>query len=349
MTLVSVLLPVHNGARYLEGAVRSILNQTHRDLELLVLDDGSTDGSGEMARALGDSRVRVMRSERNLGLPATLNRGLGAARGEIVARQDADDLSHPKRLERQVRFLELNPEVGLVGTQAWVIDEHGRCLGSVEHACEHECLVWELLFDNAFKHTSVAFRRDLVAKSHGGYDTAWPYNQDYDLWVRLAPTTRLANLPERLVAWRSHAASMTLSMADEAAAANRRIMARNLPLVLGDLSAGQLELVALAREGMEVRELRRLVPLLETWSSAYRGSVSPRSREDFRRTMARLYLRLALIRRGRTPARVTVALWAGRREGTALIRAILRLAIERLRLRAGYDPLRMFGGEAIVR
>ncbi len=349
MTLVSVLLPVHNGARYLESAARSILNQTHRDLELLVLDDGSTDGSGEMAQALGDPRVRVMRSDRNQGLPATLNRGLAAARGEIVARQDADDLSHPRRLELQVAFLQLNPDVGLVGTQAWVIDEHARCIGSVEHACEHESLVWELLFDNAFAHTSVAFRRDLVAKTHGGYDTAWPYNQDYDLWVRLARTTRLANLPERLVAWRSHPASMTLSMEDEAATANRRIMARNLPFTLGNLSEDQIELVALVREGMGVRELRRFFPLLETWASAYRNSVSSRSMEDFRRTMSRLYLRLAFTRRGRTPARVALALWAGRLEGSRLTRAVLALGIERLRLSLGYDPLRTFDGIAKAR
>jgi hypothetical protein len=349
VTLVSVLLPVHNGAPYLESAVRSILNQTHRDLELIVVDDGSTDGSAETVTAFGDSRVRLIRNARNLGLPASLNRGLSAARAGIVARQDADDLSHPRRLEAQVGFLEMNPDVGLVGTQAWLIDEQGRCLGSVEHACEHDSLVWELLFDNAFIHTSVAFRRDLVVNTQSGYDPAWPYNQDYELWVRLARITRLANLPERLVAWRSHSASMTQSMEDEAETANRRLMARHLPLVLGNLSDEQLELVALAREGLGANELRQLLPLLKNWSRAYRGSVSSRSMEDFRRTVARLYLRLALTRRGRTPARVALALWAGRHEGRALMRALFALAGERLRLALGYDPLRMFGGEAIGR
>lgn len=341
MTLVSVLLPVHNGARYLESAVRSILNQTHRDFELIVVDDGSTDGSGEIVAALGDSRVRLIRNERNLGLPASLNRGLSVARAGIVARQDADDLSHPRRLEAQVGFLEANPAVGLVGTQAWLIDEDGRCLGSLEHACTHESLVWELMFDNAFIHTSVTFRRDAVA-AHGGYDDASAYNEDYDLWVKLARATRLANLPERLVAWRSHGASKTRATSDKAAAANRRILAGNQPAVIGDRPAEAVELLVRAQEGMAEPDLRRLLPLVEGWAKAYRASLPAGVVEDFERALARQYLKLAFTRHQRGPARVMLALWAGRHQGAELTRMLLSLAAERARLQLGYDPIVSF-------
>lgn len=346
MTLVSVLLPVHNGVRYLESSARSILNQTHQDLEVLVLDDGSTDGSGELAKALGDSRVQVMRSDHNLGLPATLNRGLAAARGDIVARQDADDVSHPCRLQKQVAFLESNPEVGLAGTQAWLMDEHGRCTGILEHACQHQSLVWELFFDNAFVHSSVAFRRDLVREC-GGYDEAWPYNQDYDLWLRLAPRTRLANLPERLLALRSHSGSMTETMSDESAASNRRLLARNLEGVLRETSAEAVELVARAREGLEVADLRALIPRMEGWVSSYLPTVDPRSRDDYRIALARQYCRMAFARRGRSWSRVVLALWAGRRVGPELIRTLLQLVVFRARLRLGSDPLSAFGSAAV--
>ena len=347
MTFVSVLLPVRNGAEYLERAARSILNQTHADLELLVLDDGSTDGSAGIAASLGDRRVRLLRNERNQGLPATLNLGLSAAKAEIVARQDADDVSHPQRLERQVKFLDSNPAVGLLGTQAWRIDEHGRCRGSVAHACDHDSLVWELLFDNAFVHTSVAFRRHIVVGEQGGYDEAWPYNQDYELWARLARSTRIANLPQRLVAWRSHGASMTSVMGQEAARANRVLLARNLPSVLGETSGETVELVARAREGLDLVDLRRLLPLMKGWADEYRARVAPQSLNDFRSTLVRQYLQMAFTRHRRTPARIVLALWAGREEGTELMRAVLTLAAQRARLGLGHDPVAAFGASAV--
>ena len=127
MSLVTVLLPVYNGGPFLPRVLASLLAQTWRDFEVLVIDDGSSDGSAEIAaaHARSDPRVRVLRNERNLGLARTLNRGLDEARSPLVARQDVDDLSHPERLARQVAFLEAHAEVALVGAQGWEIDRDG--------------------------------------------------------------------------------------------------------------------------------------------------------------------------------------------------------------------------------
>jgi len=139
---------------------------------------------------------------------------------------------------------------------------------------------------------------------------------------------------------------MTRTMGDESATANRRILARALPSVLGETSAETVELVARAREGMEVSDLRRLLPLLEGWVSSYHPFVPPQVQGDFRRTLARQYLKLAFTRRGRSLTRIVLAIWGGRHQGSELMRTFLTLAVQRARLSLGYDPLASFEGGA---
>jgi glycosyltransferase involved in cell wall biosynthesis len=203
---VTVLMSVYNGAAFLASSVESILAQTFRDLELLVVDDGSTDGSaGILDRYRSDPRLTVVANERNLGLTRSLNVGLRAARGELVARQDADDLSHPQRLARQVAFLDAHPDVALVGTQATGLRSlHAwpKCTGSLS-------IRWQLMFDSPFLHTAVMFRRGIVWGELGGYDESFRTNQDYELWTRLAAHHELRNLREALVIPRTPAASVS--------------------------------------------------------------------------------------------------------------------------------------------
>jgi len=136
-TFVSVLLPVFNGGTSLEGAVRSILNQTHRRLELLVIDDGSTDDAIHNLRQTPDPRVRFLGDKQRRGLSARLNEGIDAARGEIIARMDADDLAFPERLERQLQYLQTHPEVDLVGCRVVVFRGHD-IIGLHPFAAHHE-------------------------------------------------------------------------------------------------------------------------------------------------------------------------------------------------------------------
>jgi glycosyltransferase involved in cell wall biosynthesis len=208
MATVTVLMPVYNADRYLGPAIESILRQTFKEFEFLIINDASTDSSSKIIASFSDKRIRVVDNERNLGVTKTLNRGIHLAEGELIARQDADDLSHPERLERQVVFLRAHPEIALVGTQAIIIDELGnykRILRDRPH--DHVAIKWDLLFDNSFVHTSVMFRNTIVRDTLGGYDPSYVACEDYELWSRVAEVCHVANLPSSLVWHRVHAAS----------------------------------------------------------------------------------------------------------------------------------------------
>jgi len=207
--LISVVLPVYNGAADIEKAVESVLAQTFSDYELIIINDGSKDASAQLLDALQDPRIRLIHQE-NAGLAATLNRGIALARGRYIARQDQDDLSHPERFARQVAFLEANPDYGLLGTCAeiWVGDK--RTDRAHDHPSDHAALQFELLFNNPFVHSSVMMRKAVV-EGIGGYttDPARQPPEDYELWSRMARAGRVANLPERLLVYREVPASMS--------------------------------------------------------------------------------------------------------------------------------------------
>ena len=197
---VSVLMGSYNAGGWLDAAVRSVLDQTFGDLELIVIDDGSTDGSGSRLRAIADPRLRVERQAR-AGLTRALIRAAGLARAPLLARLDADDLAAPDRLERQVAHLRAHPEIGLLGTAAREVAADGGERGLVRPPEDDGALRWALIRRNPFVHSSIVMRRELVERV-GGYDATFPVAQDYDLWLRLSELTRLANLPDVLVARR---------------------------------------------------------------------------------------------------------------------------------------------------
>jgi glycosyltransferase involved in cell wall biosynthesis len=194
---------VHNDRRFVGRAVASVLAQTFRDFELLVLNDASTDGSIEVVEGFRDTRLRIVRNASNIGLAKTLNVGLAAAEGELVARMDADDISEPTRFERQIAFLDANPSVALVGTWARWIDEDDRPFTAIQFPTDPADIERRLMEENCIFHPSVMFRRRPIQQL-GGYSVAAPLSQDYDLWLRLSEHHALANLPEHLVRYRVH-------------------------------------------------------------------------------------------------------------------------------------------------
>jgi glycosyltransferase involved in cell wall biosynthesis len=194
---ISVALSVHNGMPWLADAIASVLAQTAGDLELVVVDDGSTDATPDFLATLRDRRLRVERHHRR-GLTRSLNRALALCAGELVARLDADDVALPERLDRQRAYLGAHPEVGVLGTGAREVDEGGREVGVVTPPADDAALRRALIRRNPFVHSSVMMRRVLVERL-GGYDERLPVAQDYDLWMRMSRLTRLGNLPEPLV------------------------------------------------------------------------------------------------------------------------------------------------------
>jgi glycosyltransferase involved in cell wall biosynthesis len=187
----------HNAAAWLGPAVASVLAQTRGDLELIVIDDGSTDETGALLAGIGDPRLRVERQARS-GLTRALVRACALARAPLIARLDADDLAAPERLERQLAHLDAHPEVGLLGTAAREVDAQGRERGLVRPPADDRALRRLLIRHNPLVHSSIVMRRPLLEQA-GGYDVTYPVAQDYDLWLRLSAITRLASLPDVLV------------------------------------------------------------------------------------------------------------------------------------------------------
>ena len=204
---VTVLLTVYNGLPYLAQAINSVLNQSYSDFELLIIDDGSSDGSVNYIRAAyRDPRIRLICNEQNLGQPRSLNRGLLEARGCYVARLDQDDLCLRDRLGEQVTCLEKRPDIAVVGSWVYRMDSSGRGTGEWRPRIDDYgiFLGWLVVFRLPLLHPSVMFRRDVV-NGIGGYDWSFAPAEDYELWVRLAAKGyRAYVIPSPLVKYRVH-------------------------------------------------------------------------------------------------------------------------------------------------
>ncbi|MGQ9574274.1 MAG: glycosyltransferase [Thermoguttaceae bacterium] len=208
---VSVLMSVYNGACYLREAVESILGQTFGDFEFLIVDDGSTDATaGILAEYQAqDPRIIVLGNHGNLGLTRSLNRGLALARGEYVARHDADDVALAGRLAAEVAHLDRSPQTVLVSANYEIIDAGGDLLEAIRLEGDPMLVRWHLVFFNYIGcHSAVMFRREPVLRL-GGYDQSHRYSQDYGLWMRLAELGHLAILPEVLQRHRVHPANLS--------------------------------------------------------------------------------------------------------------------------------------------
>lgn len=196
-------MSVYNNAPYLAHAIESILAQTFGDFEFLVVNDGSTDESGEIINrfAASDSRIRPIH-QANAGLIVSLNRMIDEAQAPLVARMDGDDIALPERFARQLAFLDANPDIGVLGTGCTCIDEDGRpSVYKFDNVTTPEDVLEDLKNGPPICHPSVVMRRDAV-RAVGGYHHAYKHCEDYDLWLRISEHVRMANLPDRLLLYR---------------------------------------------------------------------------------------------------------------------------------------------------
>lgn len=204
-------MPVYNGEAFLRDAIKSVLDQSFRDFELLIVNDGSTDGSAGIISSFSDSRIRVINNPARLKLSGALNRGMENALGKYIARMDADDVSVPTRLEAQFDFMESYPEIGMCGGRLRSFGKHPSS-GTVFKFPEspEEIKAW-LLFDNPFAHPTVMWRRDVFDKSGLRFDGSYYPAEDYELWTRALEHVQGANIARVLLNYRLHPESMTLS------------------------------------------------------------------------------------------------------------------------------------------
>src|SRR3990167_11458146 len=198
---ISVIMSVYNGMPFLREAVESILKQTYKNFEFIIVDDGSRDTSWKYLQSLNDTRIKLIKNKRNLGLAASLNKALKEVQGDFVARMDADDVSLPRRLEIQLEFLEKNHDIDICGSYVSVIDEDGKKIGYIKKPLTDSKIKKELFWLPPLLHPTW-FAKEEVFRKLNGYDKRWDYVEDFEFLTR-AKDYKMANIPKYLMLFRS--------------------------------------------------------------------------------------------------------------------------------------------------
>lgn len=291
---VTVVMPVHNGEPFVRHAIASILAQTWQELEFVVVDDGSTDDTPSILASFRDPRIRIVTSASREGIARALNRGLAVASAPLIARQDADDISHPRRLETQLAYVRDHPDVALLGTQVRVTDARGRARRRPgwRRAVTREGIRFQSMFDNPFIHSSVVFRRDA-----GEYDASLASAEDFDLWSRIAERRPVANLAEKLVDFRIHGTSTAASWSSEHIPRSSAVVERNLRNALGvaDVPAEWSHAISSAHIRGDVDAAQLLAILEEIFILYFERHPGDRTNRDVLRIAAAKIAQLAVM------------------------------------------------------
>jgi glycosyltransferase involved in cell wall biosynthesis len=218
---ISIIMPVWNGEKFLAAAVDSLLAQTFTDFELLVIDDGSTDRTPEILKGYTDPRLRVQRLD-HAGIVVALNFGVAQARGAWIARQDADDISRPRRLEAQWKALQLNPHAVLAHTDVECIGDENLTIGHARFPKTRAFMALRLCYFCPIVHSTVLFKKE-VALAAGGYLLEERHAEDYSLWGRMLEHGEFVGLPEKLLEFRTHPMSVSKQNSETQMALTKKI------------------------------------------------------------------------------------------------------------------------------
>jgi len=209
MPKISVVMPAYNAAEWLQYSIESILNQSFRDFEFLIIDDGSTDKTSSIISnyAKQDKRILYFRNKVNMGIEYSRNLGLAKAKGEFIACADADDISRSDRFNKQLDFFHANPDVGIIGSNVFIMDHKGKKIGELFFPTDHMTISWLSLLSSPFVQSSILMRNSILKKHKLSYRKEAKYVDDYDLWARFLRKSIGANLEEILVGYRVHKSS----------------------------------------------------------------------------------------------------------------------------------------------
>ncbi len=229
MPKISVIMSALNAEKYIRKAIESILNQTVNDIELIMVDDGSTDGTLKIMRQYERGNVHIIVNEKNLGIAISLNKAMQKASGKYIAKMDADDISALKRLEKQSLFMDAHPEVVVLGTSAYHIDAEGHVRSVHQQPLVDDALQFALNFHYPFYNSSLMLRRDMLVKHQIGHDEAYgSAAEDFSFVAKIASYGKLANLAEPLQFFRKHNESTCEVNADKQLNNNMLIAQKNL-------------------------------------------------------------------------------------------------------------------------
>lgn len=205
MAMISVVMPVYNAESFLNEAIESILNQTFGDFEFIIINNASTDNSKKIIHSYSDPRIKYIENDVNMGLVYSLNKGIDSSSGKYIARMDADDISMPERFFKQVNFLEQNASVGICGS--W-FENFGNITGISQYPADENTIRFKMLYQLPVLHPSVLIRKNILDKYGLKYNSNFKQGEDYDLFVRIAEVSNIANIPEVLIKYRQHTASI---------------------------------------------------------------------------------------------------------------------------------------------
>lgn len=226
MPRISVIMPVFNGEKYLREAIDSIIQQSFIDWELIIINDGSNDNSENIIKSYTDTRICYYKNENNIGLIATLNKGIDRCKGKYIARMDADDISEKDRFNTQFTFLEKNKEYAMCGSYAKVIDEKNNETGKILNLQKDCFLRINLLFSVPFIHPSVMIRSDVLKQNY--FDSEYKYAEDYELWCRIANNYKIANISDYLLRYRWHTTNVSVKNSEIQENIKNKIIYREL-------------------------------------------------------------------------------------------------------------------------
>ena len=243
--LISVLMPVYNSEKFLSFAIKSILEQTYKNFEFIIIDDGSTDSSSSIINefVLRDNRIKFIQNNKNFGISLSLNKGLEISRGIYVARMDADDISIKERFEIQIEAFEKYPNFGIIGSSANYINSNGKNLGYFPVPLSNIEIKWYSLFRSPFIHPSIMMKKEILDKNSMTYRDIFLYTEDYDLWSRLIPLTNAMNLKKPLLHYRVYPQSSNISKKNFQVKNTQLIALNNINKYCHKLELSQSEII----------------------------------------------------------------------------------------------------------